>query len=365
MEKNTPTTLAQVHNLLIIDESGSMGLLQEATIDGVNKVLDTIRQAQQEFAESQQHYVTVVTFASHRDSNVNTLVDNAPIAQVRQFDKYRPGGGTPLFDAIGTSLTRLEQQLDGQDLATAVVTIVTDGRENSSREYTYAKVRQLIERLTAKGWTFSYMGACHDVEATALGLGIGNSVEFAHSQRGTTSSWQRDLGAKRAHFLRINRDIDTLRDASESERAQLWGSYGSQYYTSRVTPPMVVDLHPGQVFVFGSNIHGDHNGSAAAQALHQFGAVMGQAEGPQGQSYAIPTTDGVFPLPLGFVADAVRRFLAYAREHPDTHFLVTAIGCGNAGFTPQQMAPLFETAISLENVSLPAAFWQELGIRPK
>ncbi len=365
MKNNTSTTLAQVHNLLIIDESGSMGPLREATIDGVNQVLNTIRQAQHDLAESQKHYVTIVTFDSFTGSNVSTLVDNVPIAQVGKFDQYSPGGGTPLYDAVGYSLTRLEQQLKGKDLATAVVTIVTDGMENSSREYTLDKVRELIARLTAQGWTFSYMGACHNVEATSRSLGIGNSLEFAHSGRGSTSSWQRDLGAKHAHYHRIDRDINKLRGASEAERAKHWFSFNRQYYSNRVTPHTVDSLDPGQVFVFGSNIHGNHNGSAAAQALLRFGAVMGQAEGPQGQSYAIPTTDGMSPLPIGTVADTVRRFLIYAREHPDSHFLVTAIGCGNAGFTPRQMAPLFESATSLENVSLPAAFWQELGIRPR
>lgn len=361
MENNTKSKV-QVHNLLIIDESGSMSPLREATIGGVNEVLGTIRQAQHDLAESQDHYVTIVTFDTHGGDNVRTVIDDAPIEQVPQFTKYNPGGCTPLYDAVGVSLTRLEKRIASDDMATAVVTIVTDGMENASTEYTHQQVRTLIERLIKQGWTFSYMGACHDVKGTATSLAIGNSMEFSHDERGTKSSWSRERGSKMAHYRRMNREIDELRSFSASERAERWNSYNSDYYTGRVTPPMVTRLAPGEVFVFGSNIHGNHNGGAAGQALLHFGAVMGQAEGPQGNSYAIPTTDGLHPLPHSVVEQAVQRFIAYADAHPDVRFLVTAVGCGNAGLTPRQIAPLFRNAIGLNNVALQEEFWHILGV---
>ncbi|MBQ7691642.1 MAG: VWA domain-containing protein [Muribaculaceae bacterium] len=360
MEHN-PKSKVQVHNLLIIDESGSMSPLREATMSGVNEVLDTIRQAQRDYSESQDHYVTIVTFNSHGGDPVHTLFDDAPIARAA-FAEYNPGGGTPLYDAVGISLTRLEKRMAADEMATAVVTIVTDGMENSSREYTLAQVKALIERLTKQGWTFSYMGACHDVKRTATTLAITNAMEFAHDVRGTQSSWSRERGSKMAHYRRMNSEIDELRGFSASERAERWFNYNSNYYTGRVTPHMVSQLAPGEVFVFGSNIHGNHNGGAAGYALHHFGAVMGQAEGAQGSAYAIPTTDGVHPLPPNFVEQAVRRFIRHAEANPDTRFLVTAVGCGNAGLTPTQVAPMFRDAVSLNNVALPAEFWQILGV---
>ena len=365
MENNNKTEkLVQIHNLLIIDESGSMSPLHDATLNGVNEVLNTIRQAQHDFAESQKHFVTIVTFDTFNSSHVRTLVDNAPIASVGQFTEYCPGGGTPLFDAIGISLTRLERLIANQDLATAVVTIVTDGMENSSHEYTHAQVQALIKRLTEKGWTFSYMGACHDVKGTADSLAISNSMVFSHNERGTSSSWNREKGSKMAHYRRIDNDIEELRYFTAIEREQRWNSYNSNYYSNRITPEHIDHLEKNEVFVFGSNIHGNHNGAAAAMALQQFGAKMGQAEGPQGASYAIPTTDGLHPLPIDFVNQAVQRFIRYAQQHPDTRFLVTAVGCGNAGLKPEQVAPLFRSAIACENVTLPAAFWHILGIMP-
>lgn len=113
--------------------------------------------------------------------------------------------------------------------------------------------------------------------------------------------------------------------------------------------PMITALHPGEIFVFGSNSAGNHTGGAARQAARDFGAVMGQPRGLQGQSYAIVSMDG-----LEILADEARRFLEFARAHPELSFLVTEIGCGIAGYTPSQVAPFFSGAPS--NVQLPRSF---------
>lgn len=106
------------------------------------------------------------------------------------------------------------------------------------------------------------------------------------------------------------------------------------------------------VFVFGSNLAGRHGKGAALWARQHRGAVYGQAEGLQGNSYAIPTKDArLRALPLPVVACAVERFVAFARSRPDLQFQLTPIGCGLAGFTRQQIEPLF-TAIPA-NVNLP------------
>lgn len=127
---------------------------------------------------------------------------------------------------------------------------------------------------------------------------------------------------------------------------------------SRVTPNDVRALGAGEIFVFGSNIRGYHAGGAAAAAVRYFGAVWGQGEGLQGRSYAIPTMEGIANL-----TGAVERFTRFAAEHPEMRFLVTRIGCGIAGYTPLTIAPLFRDCIMLENVTLPADFWQILGIK--
>ncbi|MBR1466236.1 MAG: hypothetical protein IJ607_07735 [Bacteroidaceae bacterium] len=133
--------------------------------------------------------------------------------------------------------------------------------------------------------------------------------------------------------------------------------YSKDFYGGRVTPDFVRQLEPDQIFVFGSNAQGIHAGGAARQAAQQFGAVMGQGEGLQGQSYAIPTMEGLDNLKA-----AVDRFIVFADEHPELSFLVTRIGCGIAGYDDSQIAPLFRRCIKMENVALPDQFWKVLGL---
>lgn len=124
----------------------------------------------------------------------------------------------------------------------------------------------------------------------------------------------------------------------------------------RVTPEWIDDLQENQVFVFGSNLAGMHGGGAARIARLRFGAVMGKGVGMQGRSYAIPTMQGGTETIRPYVND----FIAYAKEHPELTFLVTPIGCGIAGFEPEDIAPLFEEASNVENIWLPESFWKVL-----
>lgn len=104
--------------------------------------------------------------------------------------------------------------------------------------------------------------------------------------------------------------------------------------------------------MFGSNLKGWHQGGAAKHAQRYFGAVWGQGVGLQGQSYAIPTMQGGVET----IKPYVDEFIAFTKEHEELTFLVTPIGCGIAGFTPEQIAPLFSDAIDLPNVLLPRSF---------
>ena len=125
----------------------------------------------------------------------------------------------------------------------------------------------------------------------------------------------------------------------------------------RITPDFITSLRPDEIFVFGSNLAGMHAGGAARLALQRFGAVWGQGVGLQGQSYAIPTMQGGVET----IRPYVDEFIAFARQHPQLKFLVTEIGCGIAGFSPEEIAPLFAAARDVENISLPRRFWMLLG----
>ena len=124
----------------------------------------------------------------------------------------------------------------------------------------------------------------------------------------------------------------------------------------RIAPDRIAELRDDEIFVFGSNLAGMHAGGAARIACRCFGAVWGQGVGLQGQSYATPTMQGGVET----IRPYVDEFIDFARRHPHLKFLVTEIGCGIAGFTPEEIAPLFAAAVSVENIWLPARFWKVL-----
>lgn len=127
------------------------------------------------------------------------------------------------------------------------------------------------------------------------------------------------------------------------------------------TPDNITELGEDEVFVFGSNLAGIHAGGAARVALERFGAVMGQGVGIQGRSYAIPTMQGGVDTIKPYVDD----FIDLAREWDQTTFYVTRIGCGIAGFTDEEIAPLFAEALKLYNVRLPKSFVDILTHNPQ
>jgi hypothetical protein len=117
----------------------------------------------------------------------------------------------------------------------------------------------------------------------------------------------------------------------------------------RTTPERITSLQPNEIFVFGSNLRGMHGGGAALIAWRKFGAIIGQGVGLQGQSYAIPTMQGGVETIKPYVDD----FIEFARMNQKLTFLVTRIGCGIAGFTDEEIAPLFKEAHEVENIVLP------------
>lgn len=120
----------------------------------------------------------------------------------------------------------------------------------------------------------------------------------------------------------------------------------------KFSPKKIFSLADNEIFVFGSNLAGRHAGGAARVATERFGAIWGQGVGLQGKSYAIPTMQGSVET----IQPYVDEFIDFAQKHPDLKFLVTPIGCGIAGFTPNEIAPLFKEALGLENVLLPKSF---------
>ena len=133
---------------------------------------------------------------------------------------------------------------------------------------------------------------------------------------------------------------------------------GDKPLDKEYTPDFITELGPNDIFVFGSNLEGSHGGGAALLAHKKFGAIWGQGVGLQGNSYGIPTMQGGVETILPYVD----QFIDFAKTHPELIFYVTKIGCGIAGFSIQEIAPLFQKAIGIPNIRLPKEFSEILKI---
>lgn len=346
----TTSTIAitNIYNLIILDESGSMSSIYEQALGGANETIQTIRAAQSS-ANDQKQFLTFVTFDSGTGESVRTVIDTMPIEQVKDLtrDDYRPNGCTPLYDAMGKSLTALEKKVTDDDQV--LVTIITDGMENSSCEYTGAAICDIVKRLRAKGWTFVYIGANQDAVEVAKRMNIDNAMNFQATHEDTRRMWDDYKGSTSAYYEKVRRS--KMRGERIFEDKEFFGSRGP---VTRITPDRIATLGSGEIFVFGSNIQGFHDGGAAAFACRNFGAVYGNGDGPQGQCYAIPTV-GLTRMEL---FHKIEQFIHYAQAHPSLKFLVTPIGCGNGGYTPEEIAPMFRMAVPIDNICLPEVFWR-------
>lgn len=206
MTKPQNTQIANAVNLFIIDESGSMASMTESTRETFTGLLGKIKNEQADIPELQQ-YVNLWTFA---DNGFNERLIFQEVHRWNgQTPEYRPMGGTPLNDAIGNALKKLENYLFVKNLpaeSTRVsVFIMTDGAENCSREWTTHGIRQYITECEAKGWEFTYYGADHDVWRAAETLNIKNYYNFSKSSAGMktmTDNYNDEAYNKKMAFLR-------------------------------------------------------------------------------------------------------------------------------------------------------------------
>jgi hypothetical protein len=190
-----------VFNLIILDESGSMSSIEQAATGGLNETVQSIQAAQEKYKGIQEHYVTFVSFNT---KGIRTHFENRPVSEVGLINDYRPIAGTPLYDAMGISLTKLRYQLaDKKERNQVLITVITDGYENSSREYTGAMIKKLVEELKALGWVFTYIGANQDVDAVAESLSIQNSMRYDYSMQGTREMMQKERNARDRFYCRL------------------------------------------------------------------------------------------------------------------------------------------------------------------
>lgn len=200
-QRETGESIQKVYNLIILDESGSMHSIEKQAVSGLNETFQTISNAQKEHQE-QQHYITFVTFNSAR---IRTVMNRLPVdsSKVMKWTDYVPDACTPLFDAMGRSINELKSHVE--DEAVVLVTIITDGYENTSKEYSGVAIKELVGELKKKGWLFAYIGTNQDVDAVADQLGIRSRMNYEYSQAGTVDMFRTESRSKSEFYRRLHR----------------------------------------------------------------------------------------------------------------------------------------------------------------
>ena len=181
MEANKKT---QIYNLVILDKSGSMESIRKEAIDGYNETLGSIKATQLKFIDTQEHYVSLAAFC---DCGIDMIYDMTPIKDADKLtkEKYDPCCCTPLFDAIGKTVKALKKKIADVEDAAVLVTIITDGYENSSKEWDGKAVSKVIEECKEEGWMFSFIGAGEDVVKVATTISITNTMVWENTSEGT------------------------------------------------------------------------------------------------------------------------------------------------------------------------------------
>lgn len=198
----------RVYNLLILDESGSMESIKTPIISGFNEIVQTIGNAGKEYP-GQEHFVSFVTFNT---GGIKTVLDAVPAGYLQPLNEhtYRPNSGTPLYDAIGFSVNNLKQRMNGSTSGKVLVTILTDGLENSSREYSGENIKKMIENLKDKGWTFTYIGTDHDVYESSGNISIDNFYFFDKSSESAGAMFVKEKSARTKFYSLVSSDPDSL-----------------------------------------------------------------------------------------------------------------------------------------------------------
>lgn len=228
--KKENTTKTRVYNIIILDKSGSMSSIRKEAIDGCNETIGSIRAAQKRHQDTQEHYISLAAFCG---CGIDMIYDKTPIdeAQELTWDKYSPCCMTPLFDAIGNTVKRMETYTKSiaEFVDTAVlVTIITDGYENASREWNASGIKKLIEACKREGWMFSFIGAGEEVLKTAEHIAITNTMLWKQTSEGTKDVFDNENKARDRFFDSMA--MSCCCEAAPMERKKIKMMLAKKYY---------------------------------------------------------------------------------------------------------------------------------------
>ena len=181
-----------------------MDSVRQAAVDGFNETLNGIKKAQNDYKDTQDHFITLALFCNHGVENVYDKVSVKDVPDLTMED-FQPCCTTPLLDAIGKTLTDMESHVKDIEDSLVVVTIITDGAENASRQYNNQQIRTLIDRLKEQQWSFTFIGANQDSFAVANTLSIDQARNFAPTSSGM-ARMQHVQGSQNRHlFTKLHR----------------------------------------------------------------------------------------------------------------------------------------------------------------
>ena len=194
-----------------------MASSRRQAVDGYNETLGTIRTAQLKHAETQDHYVSLAVFCG---CGVNMIYDRTPIKDVDKLtmSQYEPCCNTPLFDAIGSSVQKLKAAIKDVEDAAVLVTVITDGYENSSREWSAQTVKKLIEECKQDGWLFAFIGAEEDILKVATTISITNTLLWDKTEEGTDAMFSISGNASKHYFDKLAMPCCVEADVADRKR---------------------------------------------------------------------------------------------------------------------------------------------------
>jgi len=203
------TTKPLVHHLIILDESGSMSSVREQTIRAFNELMAKNDSLVAEYPD-QEHRLTFVTFNT---AGIRTVCFDIPLNEPIRLspETYVPDHSTPLWDAMGSSVLKVKHHIYGHPDHKVLVTVITDGMENASREFSGKEIKMMIEGLREKNWVFTYLGADHDVDSVADGIGIHSGNRLNWDKNRPQHSWE-SIHQMRTHFATRLRGKEKLEE---------------------------------------------------------------------------------------------------------------------------------------------------------
>ena len=188
----------KTYHVIILDQSGSMGTIRREAIGHVNEVLDSLHN------QTSHEIKFCVTLFNDKISHPLWMVDPNNVSHLTNSE-YAPSGYTRLLDAIGLTIRKLEEEVDDLDKSNVGVlfSIVTDGHENDSKEYTQNNISKLIEERQSKNWTFTFLGAegikPYEV-ARALNINLSNVTTFIPDVSGMNNLTRRAVSSSALYY---------------------------------------------------------------------------------------------------------------------------------------------------------------------